>query len=211
MPDDSMIGLTSHELGYLLELAPGSAADRAKATMKLPSPADRASYLAAGAASLLVRKLASVDDAELITPSDLAALIGSVLTADAIWIELALLSDPATEAAFLVFGSTATLVIGPRALGTFEIRIGPRDRTPGQLAAGVIMSFLEVQLPGAAYARLVDGGTDVAVALRHLDGDVLEFSVNEGDDLFSGTWSGDREVVRQRIAETLDGGLADGA
>jgi hypothetical protein len=85
------------------------------------------------------------------------------------------------------------------------------------VTAAMSRSLAELEAAGvwsgtdASTFRLVHGGKDVAVALRRLDGDILEFSIDEGHDLFSGAWSNDQASVSERIAQTLDGGLDDGA
>lgn len=207
MVDQDLIALTTHELGFLLDLVPGAGADQTKDVLGVPFPDDPGGFLAAGAATLLVRKLASVNDEDLLVPSTEVGVVGENLTGPAVWVEIALVSESATEGAFISFGPNSTLVLSPRVLGTFEIRFLPAGMSAGESTSQMLLALLEAHVPGAGYARVVSGGADVALAVRILADGTLEVSQEEGAHVYSGIFPTDRATAEEKICALIDKGI----
>lgn len=207
MGDQDLIALTTHELGYLLDLVPGDGADQTKDILGVPVPDDLDGFLAAGAATMLVRKLATVSDDDLLVPSMEVGIVGENLTGPAVWVEIALVSESATEGAFISFGPNSTLVLSPRVLGTFEIRFLPSGVSAGEATSQILVALLEAHAPAAGYARVVAGGADMALAVRLLEDGTLEVSQDEGAHVYSGTFPADRATVEEKICALLDKGI----
>jgi hypothetical protein len=203
-PEQDVLTFTGHELAFLLAMAPGEGAERTRGVLQLTLPADGDGLLAAGAATLLVRELASINAQGLVQPSESCGLIGLILSSLGAWIEIALVSDVETDAAFVLFTPTASLAITPRAVGTFEFRFIRPGVSAGAATAALLFAYLEARAPAAAYAHLVAGGDDVALALRLLSDGALEFSRDEGADLISGSLLGDRDRIRDVTQSVLD-------
>lgn len=207
MVDQDLIALTTHELGFLLDLAPGAGADRAKDILGVQLPDEPGGFLAAGAATLLVRKLATVSDEDLLVPSTEIGVVGENLTGSAVWVEIALVSESATEGAFISFGPNSSLVLSPRVMGTFEIRFLPAGMSAGEATSQMLLALVEAHVPAAGYARVVAGGAEVALAVRLLEDGTLEVSQDEGAHVYAGSFPTDRPSVAEKICALIDKGI----
>ena len=207
LTDQEVLTFTGHELAFLLAMAPGDGTERTRGILQLALSDDGDGLLAAGAATLLVRELATINAQGLVQPGETAGLVGLTLSSLGAWIEIALLSDSETDAAFVLFTPTISVAITPRAVGTFEFRFIRPGVSPGAATAALLFAFLEARSPAAAYARLVAGGNDVALALRLLPDGTLEYSRDEGADLTSGTLAHDRDRIRDLAQSALDDGV----
>jgi len=210
--NDSVFALTAHEMAYLLALVDNEESATAKRILGIPTPENNNAFLLAGAATLLARRLAFVTEDELVVPNEAAALVAQILTNPSSWIELALMSEPETEAAYVAIGSGATVVLSPRFLGMFEVRFIRPEQSGGRGIADILLAFLESHVPAVTYARIVVGPEDdIALAVRLLQDGTLELSRDEGKDLDSGTVGTDRERIAARIADIIDEGVRGGA
>ena len=208
--NDVVIAFTAHELAYLLELVQNEESATAKRILGLPTPENNNAFLLAGAATLLARRLAFVTEDELVVPNEAAALVAQIMTNPSNWIELALMSEPETEAVYVVVGSGATAVLSPRFLGMFEVRFIRPEQSGGSGIADIFLAFLESHAPAVAYARVVVGPeSDIALAVRLLEDGTLELSRDEGKELESGTIANDRARIVSRIASIIDEGIDD--
>jgi hypothetical protein len=114
------IGLTAHELRYLLGLEQTEVARANLRRFNLPEVTDETDAIGAGGATLLVRGMAQVADGKLVL-GEIAGLIGYVVTHATVWTELALLSSDVTDGALLLTVDDISLLFTPRALAIYEV------------------------------------------------------------------------------------------
>lgn len=198
--DETTTAITGHELLYILESAAGGGVDRARDLLNLPPKEDSHPWLGAGLSSLYVRQLVKVanDTVELVGA---AALVGLVITSDANWIELAFVSESATDAALLVRFDDIALLFSPRLFGTFDVRAVSPELSD-QALAKVVFGFL-LDGPGVVFAHQVSNTSDSAVAIRLTTEGMLEMSDGDGSDLLSDRVDGGRPYVEQYLTEVF--------
>lgn len=210
--DDNVIAFTAHELGYLLGLVKGEPSTRAISLLGIPTPEYEDEFVLAGAATLLVRGLAFVDANESLVPDDAAALIAELLSSDSSWIEVALLSEGASEAAFFIVSDLAAVVLSPRYLGIYEARFMKPETSRGAGLVAILFAFLQASAPAVAYVSGVVGvRSELSLALRLFPDGSFELSLGEGAEVSSGNIAGGKDQIVHKIVSLIDGSLSVGA
>lgn len=101
--------LTSHELQFMLSLE-GTAAARANhELLSLPVASEDSGILGAGAATLLVRGLATINDDKFVLTAE-SGVVGYVLTHAKVWTEIGLSSADVSDGALLLTADDLTLL-----------------------------------------------------------------------------------------------------
>ena len=164
--------LSSEELGYLLQLAPG---DHELAAERLRLPADDA----AGRAALAARGGVRIEHGT-IRPTLENAAAALVLAAATSWVEIGVAGAGRADVLHVVAGAGAVLVVNRRALGVWEFT-GLRPGVP--IGAGVLRML----------AALVDAPTSGLVVVNRVLG--------SGDAGDSGGGAGPAAVIGVRAGE----------
>lgn len=120
--------LTSHELQFMLSLE-GTATARANhELLSLPVASEDSGILGAGAATLLVRGLATINDDKFVLTAE-SGVVGYVLTHAAVWTEIGLSSADVSDGALLLTADDLTLLFTPRPMGIFDVMaVDPQRR-----------------------------------------------------------------------------------
>lgn len=142
--------LSSEELGYLLQLAPG---DHELAAERLRLPADDA----AGRAALAARGGVRIEHGT-IRPTLENAAAALVLAAATSWVEIGVAGAGRADVLHVVAGAGAVLVVNRRALGVWEFT-GLRPGVP--IGAGVLRmlaALLDAPSSGLVVVNRVDRG-----------------------------------------------------
>jgi hypothetical protein len=199
--DPTVARFTSQELSYILSSKPGGNADRAWGALNLPPDVDRVVMAAAGLASLFARDLVELRDEQIIF-TEVAALVGLVMTSDSEWIELAFAAPDQLDAGVLVRWESTALLFSPRMFGVFEVRALESAELSEGLAA-LALGFLGTNSEGLVSARRVWPDSNSSIAVRLLEDGTIQMSEDDSDDIVSVQPGEDRQPVERRFAEVL--------
>jgi hypothetical protein len=199
--EDGVVNFAAHEILYILATVDDAASAAAAERLDLPAPEDRSTMLAAGLTSLYARGMVEVSDDE-VKLSEAAAIAGFVMTDSEVWVELAFITDEAVDAGWLVRRGDAAILLTPRRLGTFELRVLD-PRLDGKWLADIAFAFLEGRTPSAFFAtrRSVDGESGLAV--RHLEQGGLQLSDPSGHVLASESADGSRSELERLMSDFM--------
>lgn len=130
-----MIALSRWELGFLRTLAaPVQAVAQWSEVLDVPQLQPESDVAVAGFSSLLLRDLARVDgDAVVVSPELAAVLVGMSTASDVATVVSA--RDGGADAAHIFIGAEQSLLVRPRAFGTFEVSGLSDDATVATMLA----------------------------------------------------------------------------
>ncbi|MFD6448051.1 hypothetical protein ACFWEJ_23310 [Promicromonospora sp. NPDC060204] len=117
---EQTIELTGFELLSLLSLGDDASAAKTRESLRLPEVPEGSPLLGAGLSSLIVRKMAVVDDAGTLTPQGPVLALAAVLNRATEWIEAAGISGETNHVALLVRSPDGAALIEPKEYGIWQ-------------------------------------------------------------------------------------------
>ncbi|MGI5190664.1 hypothetical protein ACQEVI_21175 [Promicromonospora sp. CA-289599] len=165
---DQTIELTGFELLSLLSLGEGASAQRTRESLRLPEVPDGSPLVGAGLSSLLVRKLASVDDAGVLTPQGKVLALTAVLNRATEWIEAAGVSGETNHVALLVKSPEGAALIEPKPYGIWQaLPLPAGERLIDAASRYVRATYKDIKtLPFAGSIKVIAESGDRAAAVR---------------------------------------------
>jgi hypothetical protein len=199
--EDGVTNLTAHELLYILGTVSGENSTRAAEQLDLPVYDDPQPVLTAGLTSLYARGMVEVSD-EAVQLSEVAALAGYVLTASDTWLELAFVGKDGIDAGWLVRREQAAILLTPRRLGTFELRV-LNPELNGQWLADIAFDFLTDRPSASFYVTRDQGADETGLAVRRLEDGSLQLSTAPDSVTSAPSIDAARELFRPVMAEFM--------
>ena len=182
---DQTIELTGFELLSLLSLGESSGAQKTRESLRLPEIPEGSPLLGAGLSSLLVRKLATVDDAGVLTPQGKVLALTAVLNRATEWIEAAGVSDDTNHVALLVKSPDGAALIEPKPYGIWQALPLPVGEPLIDAASRYVRAtYQDIKaLPFAGSIKVIAEAGDRAAAVRIGDDKAWQFSSGPVDHL----------------------------
>lgn len=165
---DQAIELTGFELLSLLSLGDDASAGTTRASLRLPEVPEDSPLIGAGLSSLLVRKLATVNDAGVLTPQGKVLALTAVLNRATEWIEAAGVSGDTNHVALLVKSPDGAALIEPKPYGIWQALPLPADEPLIEVASRYVRAtYQDVKtLPFAGSIKVIAQAGDRAAAVR---------------------------------------------
>src|SRR5665213_706224 len=198
---EGVTNLTAHELLYILATVSHEKSTRAAEQLDLPVYDDPQPVLTAGLTSLYARGMVEVSD-EVVKLSEVAALAGYVLTDSDVWLELAFVDDDGIDAGWLVQREQAAILLTPRRLGTFELRVLDPDLN-GQWLADIAFAFLTDHTRAVFYVTRDRGANESGLAVRRLEDGTVQLSTAPDSVNSAPNIDAARESFRPVMAEFM--------
>ncbi|MFC4629745.1 hypothetical protein ACFO6V_15975 [Promicromonospora alba] len=166
---DQTIELTGFELLSLLSLGDDASARKTRESLRLPEVPEGSPLLGAGLSSLIVRKMATVDDAGVLTPQGPVLALAAVLNRATEWIEAAGVSGETNHVALLVKSPDGAAMIEPKPYGIWQALPVPADDRLIDVASRYVRATYQdiTTLPFAGSIKVIaQAGGDRAAAVR---------------------------------------------
>jgi hypothetical protein len=166
---DQTIELTGFELLSLLSLGDDASAKKTRESLRLPEVPEGSPLFGAGLSSLIVRKMATVDDAGMLTPQGPVLALAAVLNRATEWIEAAGVSGETNHVALLVKSPDGAAMIEPKPYGIWQALPVPADDRLIDVASRYVRATYQdiTTLPFAGSIKVIaQTGGDRAAAVR---------------------------------------------
>ncbi|MFI2485776.1 hypothetical protein ACH47X_02645 [Promicromonospora kroppenstedtii] len=165
---DQTIELTGFELLSLLSIGEGDSARITRESLRLPEVPEGSALIGAGLSSLLVRKLATVDDAGVLTPQGKVLALTAVLNRATEWIEAAGVSGETNHVGLLVKSPDGAALIEPKPYGVWQaLPVPAGDRLIDVASRYVRATYQDIRtLPFAGSIKVIAPAGDRAAAVR---------------------------------------------
>ena len=198
---EGVTNLTAHELLYILGTVSDEKSTRAAEQLDLPVYDEPQPVLTAGLTSLYARGMVEVSE-EALKLSEVAALAGYVLTGSDTWLELAFVGEDGIDAGWLVRREHTAILLTPRRLGTFELRI-LNPELDGQWLADIAFDFLADRPAAVFYVTRDRGPGETGLAVRRLEDGTLELSTAPESVTSAPNIEAARDLFRPVMAEFM--------
>lgn len=169
VPDSGPLAFTAHELRYLLSLEDSAVSAANAQRLGLRSVAVDSELIGAGAATLMVRGLAYINDDRL-TLTDETGVVGYVLTHASTWTAIGLSGVGITDGALLLTADGLTLLFTPRPLGAFDVLAVQPPRTAGDVVLPLAGTFLDESDNRMAVVRSGSAAGERSAAVMRTEG-----------------------------------------
>lgn len=136
------IGFGFAEMAALLNLAPGEAATKSAAALRIPDEAVDPRMIAAGASSLVARGQATAGPDGVLSVSGPVAAVTTALTSAVRRVELSLLAPDNSDSILLIESADVAVLLQPRSHLTW-FALAPK---PGPDGAETVLSVIHAQL-----------------------------------------------------------------
>jgi len=182
---DQAIELTGFELISLLSLGDDASSRKTRESLRLPEVPEGSPLLGAGLSSLIVRKMATVDDAGVLTPQGKVLALTAVLNRATEWIEAAGVSGETNHVGLLVKSPDGAALIEPKPYGIWQALPVPAGEPLIDVATRYVRATYQdiKSLPFAGSVKVIGLEGDRAAAVRIAEDKSWEISSGPAEQL----------------------------